>query len=122
MTLNPVVVLIVEDEPVIRMSVVEELQHAGVVVFEAGTADESLTILQANPEISSVFTDVDMPGTMSGTELARIVRNSRPSVTITLTSAYLKLRKGELPPEVGYIPKPYDIDHVLRQIHPPALV
>ncbi len=71
MTLNPVVVLIVEDEPVIRMSVVEELQHAGVVVFEAGTADESLTILQANPEISSVFTDVDMPGTMSGTELAR---------------------------------------------------
>lgn len=122
MTLNPLAVLIVEDEPLVRMSVVEELQDAGMVVFEAGTADEALTILQANPEISSVFTDIDMPGTMSGIELACILRNSWPKVTITLTSGYLKLPKGELPPEVGYIPKPYDIDHVLRQIRPLTLV
>jgi CheY-like chemotaxis protein len=122
MTVNPVAVLIVEDEPLIRMSLVEDLQDAGMVVFEAGTADEALIILEANPEISSVFTDVDMPGTMSGIELAGILRNSRPGVTVTLTSGYLKLPKGELPPEVGYIPKPYDIDHVLRQIRPLALV
>ncbi len=122
MTLKPVAVLIVEDEPLIRMSLVEDLQDAGMVVFEAGTADEALIILEANPEISSVFTDIDLPGSMSGIELARLLRSSRPCVTITLTSGYLKLPKGELPPEVGYIPKPYDIDHVLRQIRPLALV
>ncbi len=122
MTVNPVAVLIVEDEPLIRMSLVEDLQDAGMVVFEASTADEALLILAAHPEISSVFTDVDMPGTMSEVELAHILRKSRPEMSITLTSGYLKLPKEELPPEVGYIPKPYDVDYVLRQIRHPALV
>lgn len=73
-----VCVLVVEDEGLIRMSLVEDLEDSGFQVFEAGDAEEALDVLQGHPEITVLFTDIDMPGSMDGLTLAKLVGQSRP--------------------------------------------
>jgi CheY-like chemotaxis protein len=68
------VVLVVEDETLVRMFMADFLDEAGFKVFEAVNADEALTVLQARPDIQVVVTDIEMPGTMNGLELTRVVR------------------------------------------------
>jgi CheY-like chemotaxis protein len=68
------VVLVVEDETLVRMFMADFLDEAGFRVFEAVNADEALTVLQARPDIQVVVTDIEMPGTMNGLELTRVVR------------------------------------------------
>lgn len=116
MSVNAECVLVVEDEGLIRLNLVEELGDAGLKVLEARTADEALTVLDANPEIGTIFTDIDMPGSMNGLDLAKQVRQSHPNMSIIVTSGFLKMPKDELPPEVQYIGKLYDIADVIRQI------
>jgi CheY-like chemotaxis protein len=71
--------LVVEDEPLIRMFVAEVLSNAGIEVVEDARADEALTILSENAErVTVVFTDVNMPGSMDGLQLAQRVRDSWP--------------------------------------------
>jgi CheY-like chemotaxis protein len=71
--------LVVEDEPLIRMFVAEVLTNAGIEVVEDARADEALTILSENAErVTVVFTDVNMPGSMDGLQLAQRVRDSWP--------------------------------------------
>jgi CheY-like chemotaxis protein len=71
--------LVVEDEPLIRMFVAEVLTNAGIEVLEDARADEALTILSENAErVTVVFTDVNMPGSMDGLQLAQRVRDSWP--------------------------------------------
>jgi CheY-like chemotaxis protein len=71
--------LVVEDEPLIRMFVAEVLSNAGIEVLEDARADEALTILSENAErVTVVFTDVNMPGSMDGLQLAQRARDSWP--------------------------------------------
>jgi CheY-like chemotaxis protein len=71
--------LVVEDEPLIRMFVAEVLSNAGIEVVEDARADEALTILSENAErVTVVFTDVNMPGSMDGLQLAQRARDSWP--------------------------------------------
>jgi CheY-like chemotaxis protein len=71
--------LVVEDEPLIRMFVAEVLTNAGIEVLEDARADEALTILSENAErVTVVFTDVNMPGSMDGLQLAQRARDSWP--------------------------------------------
>lgn len=90
MSLRTVSVLVVEDDGLIRMSVVDELESAGFKVIEAGNADEAITAIEGNPDIDAVFTDIDMPGSMDGLMLAKLLHQSRPDIAILLTSGYLK--------------------------------
>ena len=69
-------VLVVEDEPLLRLDIVENFMAAGFRAFEAASALEAIEILQSHPEIRAVFTDVEMPGTMDGIELAHVVRRA----------------------------------------------
>lgn len=112
----PVTVLVVEDEVLIRLCLVADLEDAGFGVYEAASADEALRLLSAHPEIDALFTDIDMPGSMDGLNLARLVRQSHPEISILLTSGYLKIEKNELPPKTIYFSKPYDVGHVVNHI------
>jgi DNA-binding NtrC family response regulator len=109
-------VLVVEDEALIRMSLVDELEDAGFRVLEAATADEAIGILSKNPNIEAIFTDIDMPGSMDGLKLAKLVGQTHPDMAILLTSGYLKIPKNDLPETVGFIAKPYEIDVVVNHI------
>lgn len=102
-----VVVLIVEDDALIRMSVADSAQDAGFEVIEAGNADEAVLILESRSDVRIIFTDIDMPGSMDGLKLAAAVRSRWPPIQIVVTSGYRRIADGDLPDRSVFIPKPY---------------
>jgi CheY-like chemotaxis protein len=102
------VVLVVEDETIIRIDIVACLKDEGFTVIEASSADEALEILAAEPAISLIFTDVDMPGSMDGLKLSMAVRDRWPPVKIIVTSGHRHLGENDLPPGSRFHAKPYD--------------
>ncbi|MGV1917164.1 response regulator [uncultured Agrobacterium sp.] len=112
------VVLVVEDDPLLRMMAVDMVEDAGFSAIEAGGADEALTILRARPDVGVLFTDVDMPGSMDGVQLARIACQTDRQLGILLTSGHHRLENDALPPRSVFFPKPYDtqiVTEVLRK-------
>jgi two-component system, response regulator PdtaR len=101
------VVLIVEDEPLLRISGAEMIGDAGYDVVEAGSADEAIAILEARSDIHIVFTDIQMPGSMDGLKLAWFVRNRWPPIKLVVTSGRVALSEGDLPKGGLFIGKPY---------------
>src|SRR5450631_638954 len=106
------VVLIVEDECMLRMSAADVIGDAGFDVVEAGDADEAIAILEARPDIHIVFTDIQMPGSMDGLKLARFVRGRWPPIKIVATSGNSVVRDGDLPEGGVFLPKPYTFDTI----------
>jgi CheY-like chemotaxis protein len=102
---NPAM-LIVEDEPFIRMAAADIVSDIGVIPFEAATAGEALAILGDHPEIRLIFTDVNMPG-MDGVTLARRAREMRPDVHVIVTSGRRAIPLEQLPDNGTFLPKPY---------------
>ncbi len=80
------VVLVVEDETLILASTVEHLEAAGFTAIAASNADEAISILESRNDIRAVFTDVQMPGSIDGLRLARVVRSRWPPVALLVTS------------------------------------
>ncbi|MGH6812821.1 MAG: response regulator, partial [Methylocella sp.] len=109
------VVLIVEDEPFVRLTGAHLLAEAGYVVLEAGNADEALRILEATPEVRVVFSDVEMPGSLDGLGLVRRVCQRWPSIGIVVTSGH-RIRAETIPREGRFLAKPYDGQALVRQI------
>src|ERR1700735_2763523 len=101
------VVLVVEDEFLIRMNAAEMIEEAGFEVLEASNADEAVAILEARLDIAVVFTDIQMPGSMDGLKLARAVRNRWPPIHIVATSGLVDVRTRDLPAGWRVRPKPY---------------
>jgi CheY-like chemotaxis protein len=101
------VILMVEDEFLLRMDSAELIEHAGFEVIQAGNADEAIEILKARPGIHVVFTDIQMPGSMDGLKLARFVRNRWPPIKIVATSGLLRVEDDDLPAGSVFLPKPY---------------
>jgi CheY-like chemotaxis protein len=112
------IVLIVEDEPMVRSFAVEMVQEAGFEVIEAANADDAIRILETNSDIRVVFTDVQMPGSMDGLKLAHAVRNRWPPIKIIVTSGRRMAAKHDLPEGGRFFAKPYSpaqIRGVLRE-------
>lgn len=80
-------VLVVEDEVLIRLYLSEEIRAAGFTVIEAANADEAFEVLKSRNDIDLVLTDIRMPGTMDGLQLAEWVRSQQPRVKIALASS-----------------------------------
>jgi CheY-like chemotaxis protein len=101
-------VLIVEDEPLVRLCAVETVEAAGFKVIEATNADEAIRILESRSDIGVVFTDLHMPGSMDGLKLAHAVRNRWPPIKIIVTSGREKIAEQDLPAGGRFFAKPYD--------------
>lgn len=99
-------VLVVEDEPFVRLAAIEVLEDAGYAVLHAPNADEAITILESNPGIRLLFTDVQMPGSMDGLKLVEACRKRWPPVRIVVTSG--EPRPALLGADTIFVPKPYD--------------
>ncbi len=115
------VVLVVDDEVLVRMVAVSLLEDAGLEAIEAGDAEEALGLLEEHPEIDILFTDINMPGAFDGLVLARKVRERRPDVQIIVTSGRVQLTKSELPAHGAFLAKPYGCDAMLSLIGRPGL-
>ena len=85
---GPPVILVVEDEGLVRMAAADDLVEAGFKVIEAANADQAIQMLEAHPEITILFTDIDMPGSMDGPKLAAAVRDRWPPLKIIVTSGH----------------------------------
>jgi DNA-binding NtrC family response regulator len=116
MTSSKPVVLIVEDEPIIRMNAADFLTDFGIDSVEAANADEALSILGSRPDIDVVFTDVNMPGSMDGLELSRLVSQRWPALGIIITSGMVRLARSALAANTLFFEKPYDLDKVVSSI------
>ena len=113
------VVLIVEDEFLLRIDAVQMVAAAGFEVVEASNADEAIEILEARRDITVVFTDVQMPGSMDGLKLARAIRGRWPPIKIVATSGHVGVRETDLPDGGRFLPKPYSpmqVTGVLREL------
>lgn len=113
------VVLIVEDEFLVRMDTRATLETAGFDVIEAGDADEAIAILSTRNDIRLIFTDVHMPGSMDGLKLAHFVRDRWPPVKVVATSGRARITDSDLPEGVRFLPKPYsaaEITATLREL------
>lgn len=109
-------VLVVEDETFVRMDTVEMLSAAGFDVAEAANADEAIQILERNPKIQLLFTDIDMPGSMDGLKLAAAVRKRWPPVKIIATSGHFNVQAGDLPTDARFFAKPYQPEEIVNAI------
>jgi CheY-like chemotaxis protein len=101
-------VLVVEDEPLLRLMAVDLVEEAGFEAIEATNADEAVRILETRTDIRIVFTDIDMPGSMDGMMLAAAVRDRWPPIEIVIVSGYRRQYDIELPHRSVFFSKPYD--------------
>jgi CheY-like chemotaxis protein len=110
------VILVVEDEALIRIGAVQMLEEAGFAAVEASNAGDAIRILDLRSDIRAVFTDINLPGTLDGMRLARLVRRRWPPIHLILTSGLVSPKEEELPANGRFIRKPYEIDHVIATI------
>ena len=104
----PAVVLIVEDEMLLRMRAVEMVEDAGYTPIEAMDADEAVAILESRSDIALVCTDIQMPGSMDGLGLAHVVHKRWPLIKILVVSGQLKPAGIDLPPCSRFFGKPLE--------------
>ncbi len=109
-------VLLVEDEILIRIVLAEELRSLGFIVSEAANADEALTIIRSGIPIDLVLTDVEMPGSITGHDLARLVRSERPHTKIVVASGHA-IPAARSPVADAVFSKPVDYDTLIQTIH-----
>ncbi|MEE1655342.1 response regulator [Microvirga sp. CF3062] len=111
------VVLLVEDEPLVRMAAADDLQDAGFHVLEAANADVALAVLEScSHDVQVLFTDIDMPGSMNGLDLAENVQQRWPHISLLISSAYHRPGPETLPDDGRFVSKPYCSDDVVQQI------
>ena len=113
------VVLIVEDEPLLLMNSVDMIEDAGFQTLTAGNADEAIKLLETRTDISVIFTDIDMPGSMNGLRLAHAIRGRWPPIKIIATSGHFRVRDGDLPEGGRFLLKPYSsgqITHLISEL------
>jgi len=109
-------ILVVEDDALVRMHGTIVLEDAGFTVLEAADADEALLIMGGLIDVDLLFSDIDMPGSMNGLDLACLVHERWPRVHLVLTSGHHRLAQGRLPAEGKFLPKPWAQDVLVRQV------
>ena len=110
------VILIVEDDPLIRMDAAQMIADGEFDVIEAANADEAITILETRLDITVVFTDIQMPGSMDGLKLAAAVRDRWPPIKIIATSGHVMIGRHGLPEGGLFLPKPYSSAQILKTL------
>jgi CheY-like chemotaxis protein len=109
-------VLVVEDEFLVRMNAVSLLEEAGFGVLEAASADDAIALLESRKDIRIVFTDINMPGSMDGLRLAHAIRNRWPPIELVLTSGQMRVRSEDMPERGHFLSKPYDPSELVEVV------
>jgi CheY-like chemotaxis protein len=112
----PAVVLVVEDEMLLRMRAVDMVEDAGFTSVEALDADEAVAILESRSDIALLFTDIQMPGSMDGLKLAHAVHERWPPIKIILVSGQLKLANIDIPADSRFFGKPLAAKEMIAQM------
>jgi two-component system, response regulator PdtaR len=107
------VVLVVEDDPLLRMLAVEE---AGFIAIEARDADEAVILLESRNDIALLFTDVNMPGSMDGLKLAQAVHDRWPLIKILVVSGKQQPQSSDLPSNSCFVGKPYQASALVEEL------
>jgi two-component system, response regulator PdtaR len=111
---KPSVVLVVEDEAILRAMASSIFSTEGFHVVEAATGDDAAGMLETDPEVHLLFTDVHVPGSLDGLALAWHVMKHWPGIRIIIVSGRVKLQPHEMPPGSRFCSKPYDPRTVLN--------
>jgi CheY-like chemotaxis protein len=106
-------VLVVEDETLVLLSICEGLASEGYEVLAAPNANQAIEILESRNDIDTVFTDVEMPGSMDGLRLAAVVHDRWPPINIVVTSGKSRPRDAQMPTNTQFVDKPYQTADVL---------
>jgi CheY-like chemotaxis protein len=112
----PAVVLVVEDDMLLRMRAVDMVEDAGYTSVEAVDADQAVAILESRSDIALLFTDIQMPGSMDGLKLARAVHDRWPPIKIILVSGQLKLASIDIPANSRFFGKPIVAEVMIAQM------
>jgi CheY-like chemotaxis protein len=91
---QPTVVLVIEDDFLVRMNAAQAIEEAGFEAIESANADQAIAILEARPDIIIVFADIQMPGDMDGLKLAAAIRDRWPPIKIVATSGARQHQNG----------------------------
>lgn len=108
--------MVVEDEMVLRMRAVDIVEDAGFTAVEAVNADQALLILEQRSDISMLFSDIQMPGTMDGLMLAHAVNERWPDIRIILVSGQITPTEAEKPPESKFFGKPLEVVQMIAEL------
>ena len=107
----PPIVLVAEDEPLVRLDITLALSDAGFAVIETRSADDALEVLEAR-HVDVIFTDIEMPGRLDGLRLAEIVAERWPDTAVIATSGR---RSVDADSDLVFFPKPYDTGVVISR-------
>ncbi|MEZ0241731.1 MAG: HWE histidine kinase domain-containing protein [Sphingomonas sp.] len=110
------IVLIVEDEMVLRMRAVDIVEDAGFIPVQAVSADEAMRVLESRDDISLLFTDIQMPGSMDGLKLAHAVHSRWPHIKIILVSGQIAVTDADKPADSRFFPKPLEIQQMVLEL------
>ena len=109
-------ILVVEDEELLRLFAADLLEEHGFRVVEARNAAAALKVLEARDDVRLLFTDIQMPGTLDGMDLAREVHQRWPRVLLVITSCQKKHTEEEMPDHGRFVAKPYRAKELLGQV------
>jgi two-component sensor histidine kinase len=109
-------VLVVEDEMILRMRALDIVEDAGFCPVEAVNADEAISILETRSDISLLFTDIQMPGSIDGLKLAHAVHERWPSIKIILVSGQMKPSDAERPENSRFFGKPLGVEQMITEL------
>ena len=107
MTREKPLILVVEDEPLLRLNATDVLEEAGFSVTEANNAETALELLEGRRDVQVLFTVIHMPGAFNGLELARRVHRRWPHILLMITSGRERPRASEIPDDGRFLAKPY---------------
>jgi len=110
------IVLIVEDEMLLRMRAVDMVEDAGFTSIEAVDADQAVAILESRSDIALLFTDIQMPGSMDGLRLAHAVHERWPPIKIILVSGQLELANIDIPANSRFFGKPLEAKNMIAEM------
>ncbi len=109
-------ILVVEDEELLRLHAADLLEEHGFRVVEARNAAAALKVLESRDDVRLLFTDIQMPGALDGMDLAREVHQRGPGVLLVITSGQKKPTEAEIPDHGRFVAKPYRAAELLGQV------
>ena len=109
-------ILIVEDEVLTSEYLEFVLQEAGYEAIPAGSAEEAIAVLEHRDDVHLIVTDVNLPGSLNGLQLAALVRDRWPTMNIIVVTGYGAPRSEEIPSGSLFVPKPYSAQKMIEAV------